>query len=130
MRLFDSHARDSSGIPDPNGTAVVIKFNNILELEQYVYCLSFELHTNIYEIVPVQINNLIPFKEKTKGPFTLHDFFGTVWMKIVRVPQNSTNDLFTFPNFPPCQIARKIIWFCKNSSETCTVASFLVSGRT
>jgi hypothetical protein len=64
--LFDSHARDSSGMPDPNGTAVVIKFTNILELEQYVYCLSLELHTNIYEIVPVQINNLIPFKEKTK----------------------------------------------------------------
>ena len=64
--LFDSHARDSSGMPDPNGTAVVIKFTNILELEQYVYCLSLELHTNIYEIVPVQINNLIPFKEKNK----------------------------------------------------------------
>jgi hypothetical protein len=28
--LFDSHARDSSGMPDPNGTAVVMKFVNIL----------------------------------------------------------------------------------------------------
>ena len=28
--LFDSHARDSSGMPDPNGTAVVMKFANIL----------------------------------------------------------------------------------------------------
>ena len=35
--LFDSHARDSSGMPDPNGTAVVMKFTNIPELEQYVY---------------------------------------------------------------------------------------------
>ncbi|CAB4019299.1 deleted in malignant brain tumors 1 -like [Paramuricea clavata] len=25
--LFDSHARDSSGMPDPNGTAVVMKFD-------------------------------------------------------------------------------------------------------
>ena len=37
--LFDSHARDSSGMPDPNGTAVVMKFTNILELEQYLYSL-------------------------------------------------------------------------------------------
>ena len=27
--LFDSHARDSSGMPDLNGTADVIKFTNI-----------------------------------------------------------------------------------------------------
>ncbi len=38
--LFDSHARDYSGMSDPNGTAVVMKFTNILELEQYLYCLS------------------------------------------------------------------------------------------
>ena len=53
---FDSHARDSSGMPDPNGTAVVMRFANILDLEQYVYSLSLELHTNLYEIVPVQVN--------------------------------------------------------------------------
>ena len=29
--LFDSHARDMSGMPDPNGTAVM-RFTNILEL--------------------------------------------------------------------------------------------------
>jgi hypothetical protein len=34
--LFDSHARDSSGIPDPSGTAVVMTFTNIIELEQYL----------------------------------------------------------------------------------------------
>ena len=43
-------------MPDPNGTAVIIRFTNILELEQYLYCLSSELHTNSYEIVPIQIN--------------------------------------------------------------------------
>ena len=31
--LIDSHARDSNGMPNPNGTAVVMKFANILELE-------------------------------------------------------------------------------------------------
>ena len=50
--LFDSHARDSNGMPDPNGTAVVMKFANILELEQYLYSLSMTLHANLFEIVP------------------------------------------------------------------------------
>ena len=31
--LIDSHARDLNGMPNPNGTAVVMKFANILELE-------------------------------------------------------------------------------------------------
>ena len=63
--LFDSHPRDSSGMPDPNGTAVVMKFTNILELEQYLYSLSIELHTNSFEIVPVRFN--IYIASKTKG---------------------------------------------------------------
>ncbi|CAB4020009.1 Hypothetical predicted protein [Paramuricea clavata] len=54
--LFDSHARDSSGMPDPNGTAVVMKFANIPGLEQYLYSLSMILHANSFEIVPVQLN--------------------------------------------------------------------------
>ncbi|CAB4001286.1 Hypothetical predicted protein [Paramuricea clavata] len=41
-------------MPDPNGTAVVMKFANILGLEQYLY--SMTLHTNSFEIVPVQLN--------------------------------------------------------------------------
>ncbi len=65
--LFDSHARNSIGMPDPNGTAVVMKFTNILELLQYLYSLSMELHTNSFEIVPVQLNKYIPSKSKTKG---------------------------------------------------------------
>ena len=54
--LFDSHARDCSGMPDPNGTAVVMKFANIVGLEQYLYSLSMTLHANSFEIVPVQLN--------------------------------------------------------------------------
>ena len=66
--LFDSHARDSCGMPDPNGTAVVMKFTNILELEQYWYSLSIELHANIFEIVPVQLNmcKLSKYVQNTK----------------------------------------------------------------
>ena len=53
--LFDSHARDSNGMPNPHGTAVVMKLNDILDLEQHLYFLSIELHTNLFEIVPVQL---------------------------------------------------------------------------
>ena len=42
--------------PDPNGTAVVMKFANILGLEQYLYSLSMTLYANSFEIVPVQLN--------------------------------------------------------------------------
>ncbi len=53
--LFDSHARDFNGMPDSNGTAVVMKFTNILELEQFLLSLSTQLHTNLFEIVPVHL---------------------------------------------------------------------------
>ena len=36
---FDLLARDSSGMPDPNSTAVVMKLTNIPELKQYLYYL-------------------------------------------------------------------------------------------
>ena len=36
---FDLLAKDFSGMPDPNSTAVVMKLTNILELEQYLYYL-------------------------------------------------------------------------------------------
>ena len=37
--IFDSHGRDVNGMPDPNGTAVVIQFSDVLELEQFLYSL-------------------------------------------------------------------------------------------
>ncbi|CAB4034599.1 Hypothetical predicted protein, partial [Paramuricea clavata] len=64
--LFDSHARDSNGMPDPNGTAVVMKFANILELEQYLYSVSVTLHANLFEIVPVQLNICKASEQKRK----------------------------------------------------------------
>jgi hypothetical protein len=64
--LFDSHARDSRGMPDPNGTAVVMKFVNILELEQYLYSVSVTLHANLFEIVPVQLNISKASEQKSK----------------------------------------------------------------
>ena len=52
--LFDSHARNHTGMPDENGTAVVIKCDNIGMLVQYLHCLSYELNSDLFEIVPVQ----------------------------------------------------------------------------
>ncbi len=42
-------------MPHPDGTTVVMKFGSIQELKQHLYCMSIELHANIFEIVPVQL---------------------------------------------------------------------------
>ena len=34
--VFDSHARNNFGMPDPNGTAVVMKCDDVSQLEQYL----------------------------------------------------------------------------------------------
>jgi 23S rRNA G2069 N7-methylase RlmK/C1962 C5-methylase RlmI len=68
MFIFFTHMPETQvrGIPDPNGTAVVMTCTNIIELEQYLYCLSMELHTNSFEIVLVQLNICKTFDRKTK----------------------------------------------------------------
>ncbi len=43
-----------------------MKFTDIHELEQHLYYLSIELHSNIFEIVPVQFNICKASKQKTK----------------------------------------------------------------
>ena len=37
--LFDSHSRNGFGMPDPNGTPVVMEFANVFMLEQHLYSL-------------------------------------------------------------------------------------------
>ena len=56
----------STHMPDPNGTAVVMKFANTHQLEQFLYSLSIELHSNIFEVVPVQLNICKASKQRTK----------------------------------------------------------------
>ena len=55
--LFDPHARNANGMPAPNGTAVVMKYSGLSELEQYLCSLSNELNTNLFEIVPVSLSS-------------------------------------------------------------------------
>ena len=57
--LIDSNARDLNGMPNPNGTAVVMKFADILALEQYLYYLAVALKTNLFEIVPLIYINVV-----------------------------------------------------------------------
>ena len=57
--LIDSLGRNVLGMPDHNGTAVVMKFANILDVEQYLYALSDALHSNLFEIVPVQLKEFV-----------------------------------------------------------------------
>ena len=40
---------------NPNGTCVVMKFTDILDLEQHLYFQPIKLNTNLFEIVPVQL---------------------------------------------------------------------------
>ena len=60
--VFDSHARNCTGMLDPNGTAVVMSSANVNELEEYLHFLSSELKIYLFEIVPVQFRTC---KEQT-----------------------------------------------------------------
>ena len=64
--LFDSHARDLNGMPNPNGTAVVMKFTSIVDMEQHLSSLSITLHVNLFELVPVQLSIICTFDPKKK----------------------------------------------------------------
>ena len=52
--VFDSHARDLNGMPDPNGTAVVI-ICRCFVARKFLYSLSRKLHVNLFEVVPMYV---------------------------------------------------------------------------
>ena len=52
--VFDLHARTVEGLPDDFGTAVVMKFFAVLELQHYLCKLLGQLNIECFEIVPVQ----------------------------------------------------------------------------
>ena len=54
--MFLTHARNCYGMPDANGTVVVMKCVDIIMLEQYLCSLSLELNTELFEIMPVQFH--------------------------------------------------------------------------
>ena len=56
LYLFDSHARNSLGIPDENGTAVVLKFSELDEFQNHVKTLGHCLNVRIFEIASVYMH--------------------------------------------------------------------------
>ena len=46
--IFDSHSRDNSGMPCPNGTAVVMKFDNVDNTASYICELAHELSAHLF----------------------------------------------------------------------------------
>ena len=52
--VFDSHARNNFGMNDSNGTAVVMKCDDVSQLEQYLCSLSVNLNVECFEVVPVE----------------------------------------------------------------------------
>ena len=55
FNLFDPHAINSAGMPDPNGTAGFMKYADINELKQFIRPSSHELNSNLFEIAPVRL---------------------------------------------------------------------------
>ena len=54
VKVFDSHARDSFGMPHPNGTCVFLEFDSVRNLIEYFKLLY--RHDVIYEIKGVKIS--------------------------------------------------------------------------
>ena len=50
--LIDPHGRNYNvlGMPCPNGTAVVMQFANVLDVEQYLYAIFDALHSYLFEL--------------------------------------------------------------------------------
>ena len=65
--LFDPHARNSAGMPDPNGTAVFMKYTDINQLKEFIHSLSHELNTNLFEITPVQLTLITDIHQIMRG---------------------------------------------------------------
>ena len=61
--LFDSHSRESNGLPCENGTAVLLKFRSLLAIEKYlleVYVKKSD--TMLFDLQYIKILNEIDFQ--------------------------------------------------------------------
>ena len=53
--IFDSHSRYIEGYPTPNGRAVLLSFNFLKELYNYLRKLAMVLNADKFELTPIQI---------------------------------------------------------------------------
>ena len=56
--VFDSHARNSFGMPDINGKAVLLNLRSIVSLENYFQMLATAVNASFFEVVSVTFHNL------------------------------------------------------------------------
>ena len=56
--VFDSHARNSFGMPDINGKTVLLNLRNIFSLQNYLRLLATALNATFFEVVSVTFHNL------------------------------------------------------------------------
>ena len=48
MYIFDAHSRDSSGLPCPNGSAVLMEFNDIGKTVSFICELADKLSAKLF----------------------------------------------------------------------------------
>lgn len=53
VNLFDSHQRNSIGLPDPNGSAILLTFSSVDEFLQYITTIYLPYQ---YEMTPIHFN--------------------------------------------------------------------------
>ena len=53
--IFDSHSRNIEGYPTPNGRALLLSFNSLKELCNYLRKLAMVLNADKFELTPIQI---------------------------------------------------------------------------
>ena len=61
--IFDSHSRNIEGYPTPNGRAVLLSFNFLKELYNYLRKLAMVLNADKFELTPIQITRCFSHNE-------------------------------------------------------------------
>ena len=41
--IFDSHSRDFRGLPHPSGTSILLRFNSVIDAEEYIKLIFIKL---------------------------------------------------------------------------------------
>ena len=65
--VFDPHKRNTYGLPDSNGGAIVLKFNCFKQLCLYIHELSKSLSSTLYELTPVIITKYKQIRSDQKA---------------------------------------------------------------
>ena len=64
--VFDSHSRDENGMPCPNGTAVLMKFENVHNTVSYICQLAHELSASLFHLTFYHAQTDVQCECKTK----------------------------------------------------------------